>query len=334
MTNAHFRCLLVNKDEAGLVHRAVTQQPRPALAAGDLLVRVAYSALNYKDALSATGHPGVTKKFPHVPGIDAAGIVLESNAEHFRPGDRVLATSFDLGMNTWGGFGELLRVPAQWTLPVPTALSLRDAMILGTAGLTAGLAVVALQSRGVRPESGDVVVTGATGGVGSMAVSILARNGYRVSASTGKTEAHELLRALGATTILPRSELDQESDRPLLAARFAGAVDCVGGRTLSTLVRSLKRGGVVAATGLTGGADLKLTVYPFILRAVDLVGIDSADCPLAERTEVWDKLAGPWRPIELDRLAHEVQLEELEPYFARILAGQVTGRVLVRLAGE
>lgn len=325
-----FRCYLVTQ-EGKQTRGEVTQRPLTDLPDGEVLVRVAYSSLNYKDALSATGNPGVTKKFPHVPGIDAAGAVVESRSPDWKRGDEVIVTSYDLGQNTWGGFGQYIRVPAAWPVRRPHALSARESMILGTAGLTAALSLLSLVEHHVEPDAGEVVVTGASGGVGSLAVALLAKTGYRAVASTGKSSAHELLRRLGAARIIDREEVDDASQKPLLAMRWAAAVDTVGGRTLSTLIRSMIRGGCLTACGLVGGVDLPLTVYPFILRAVELIGIDSAECPSNRRAQVWQKLAGDWKLANLDALATEVTLEELPSQIDKILHGQIMGRVVVNL---
>ena len=229
-------------------------------------MRVAYSSLNYKDALAATGHPGVNKVFPHVPGVDGAGVVAASSVPQFSVGDRVIVTGFDVGANRWGGYAEYLRVPWEWVVPLPAGLTLRESMILGTAGFTAGLCVEALQKHGVLPDCGELVVTGASGGVGSMAVSILASLGYHVAAVTGKSTAHGYLRNLGATQILPREQVDDRSGKPLLSSRWAGAVDTVGGNILSTILRSTRHSGCVAACGLAASDALPITVFPFILR--------------------------------------------------------------------
>lgn len=323
-------CYLVEKDSSGQVRAAVAHRPASDLPPGEVLVRVEWSSLNYKDALSATGHPGVTRKFPHVPGIDLAGTVLESAAETVRAGDAVLVTGFDQGMNTWGGFASLARVPAEWVVPLPPGLTAREAMVLGTAGLTAALAVDALRAHDVRPERGEVAVTGASGGVGSLAVALLARLGYTVVAVSGKPAAAELLSALGAARVVGREEVSDASGKPLLPGRWAGAVDTVGGATLATLVRALKPRGCVAACGLVGGVDLPLTVYPFILRGATLAGIDSVECPLDTRRRLWSQLAGPWRLALPAGLVQETPLGGLEPWIAKILRGEVTGRVLVR----
>ena len=326
---ATFRAFRVEKT-GETFSRGVQTLSADTLPEGSLTVRVAYSSLNYKDALSATGNPGVTKTYPHTPGIDAAGTVLESRDGRFQAGDEVIVTSYDLGMNTPGGFGEVIRVPAEWALPLPDGLSLREAMVLGTAGLTAGLALEALLAHGLAPEQGPVVVTGASGGVGSVAVALLAKLGFETLASTGTEAAHGWLRGLGAADIVLRSELAEASERPLLKARFAGAIDTVGGEPLSNVVKSLNYGAAVAACGLVAGPQLSLTVFPFILRSVSLLGIDSAACPMEVRKQVWRKLAGEWN-MDLSAVTLEVTLEELDGVIDEILAGRTQGRVLVRV---
>lgn len=330
MAAERFRCYLVTKD-GKRTRGEVTERPLTDLPDSDVLVRVAYSSLNYKDALSATGHPGVTKKFPHVPGIDAAGAVVESRSSDWKRGDEVIVTSYDLGQNTWGGFGQYIRVPAAWVVRRPHALSARESMSLGTAGFTAALSLLSLVEHHVERNRGEVVVTGASGGVGSLAVALLAKAGYQPVASTGKSSAHDLLRQLSAARIIGREEVDDASDKPLLGTRWTAAIDTVGGRTLSTLIRSMNRGGCVAACGLVGGIELPLTVYPFILRAVELIGIDSAECPYDRRMQVWQKLAGDWKLDRLDALTTEVTLDELPPQLDKILHGQTVGRVVVSL---
>jgi acrylyl-CoA reductase (NADPH) len=329
-----FQCYLVSKDAQGNVSGQIAERSLDELPEGEVLVRVAYSSLNYKDALAATGHPGVNKVFPHVPGVDLAGTVARSGVYELVEGDPVLATGFDLGANRWGGFAEYARVPQDWVVPLPAGLSLRESMILGTAGFTAGLCVDALKKHGVEPEGGDVLVTGASGGVGSMAVAILAKLGYHVTAVTGKTTAHPYLRDLGAQRILGREEVDDPSGRPLLHARWAGAVDTVGGNILSTVLRATRHGGCVTACGLTAGNQLPVTVYPFILRGVTLVGIDAAWGPIPLRHQIWQRLAGQWKPDNLERMATFIKLSELPPRIDAILAGQVTGRVVITVGGE
>lgn len=326
-----FLCYLVRKTDDGQFRGEVVERSIDDLPAGEVLIRVAYSSLNYKDALSATGHPGVSRKFPHVPGIDAAGKVADSRSPDWRPGDEVIVTGYDLGQNTWGGYGQYVRVPAAWVVRKPPGLTLRESMILGTAGFTAGLSLWAIREHGVAPDMGEVVVTGASGGVGSIAVALLANAGYQVVASTGKSAAYDLLRKLGASRVAGRDEVDDHSEKPLLSERWAGAIDTVGGRTLTTIIRSLRRGGAVAACGLVGGTELPLTVYPFILRSAQLIGIGSADTPYDHRVAIWQKLAGEWKLEGLDSLATQVTLETLAPQIKRILQGQTTGRVLVSL---
>jgi len=324
-----FACYLVTKEAAG-VRGEVTRRPISDLPAGDVLIRVAYSSLNYKDGLSATGNMGVTRKYPHVPGIDAAGTVETCTTADFQPGDEVLVTGHDLGQNTWGGWGGFIRVPADWVLRLPQGWSPRAAMAYGTAGLTAAQCVEALRHGGVTPDRGEVVVTGASGGVGSLAVGILAKLGYRVAAVTGKPAAADLLKRLGATTILSRTDVVDASNKPLLAARFSGAVDTVGGATLATILRSTDRHGVVAACGLVGGVEVSTTVLPFILRGITLAGIDSVECPRAQRERIWSNLAGPWNVPIVAELTTEVKLDEVAGQVERILKGEVTGRVVVR----
>ena len=326
-----FRALRVQKQDDGFSMSVQTLEP-DTLPPGDLTVEVAYSSLNYKDALSATGNPGVTKSYPHTPGIDAAGTVLESSDERFSVGDEVIVTSYDLGMNTPGGFGELIRVPADWAVPLPDGLTLREAMVLGTAGLTAGLCLDALLAHGLERGQGPVIVTGASGGVGSVAVALFAKLGFETLASTGTEAAHGWLRDLGAADVVPRSELSEPSERPMLKARFAGAIDTVGGEVLSNVIKSLKYRAAAAACGLVAGPGLSLTVFPFILRGVSLLGIDSAECPMALRRRVWDKLAGDWQ-VDLSAATIEVTLDELDGVIGEILAGRTQGRVLVKVGG-
>ncbi|RMF88123.1 MAG: acryloyl-CoA reductase [Nitrospinota bacterium] len=329
MTTETFTAYLVSKTAENTFVPAIVERPLEDLPAGDVLIRVAYSSLNYKDALSATGHPGVTRKFPHIPGIDAAGTVVSSAVEQFRPGDEVLVTGYDLGSNTWGGYAQYIRVPADWVVPLPAGLSLYESMIYGTAGFTAALSVDAMEHNGLSPEKGEVLVTGATGGVGSIAVAILAKIGYRVAAVTGKTTEHDYLRRLGATTILSRDEVNDQSNRPLLSARWAGAVDTVGGNILATILKSTQQHGSVAACGLVAGAELPTTVYPFILRGVNLLGIDSVLCPMEKRRAIWARLASDWKPDHLEEIATTITLAGLQEKIQAILQGKVRGRIVV-----
>lgn len=317
------------------VERGVREFDAGDLPDGDVTIRVAYSSVNYKDALAATPGGKVARISPLVPGIDLAGEVLAGGAKDLRVGDRVLVHGYDLGVARHGGYAEFARVPADWVVPLPAGLDLRRAMAIGTAGFTAGLSVHALEERGLRPDAGPVLVTGATGGVGSIAVGILAERRYEVVASTGKQDAHDWLRALGASSVLDRSETSSGSRGPLERAHWAGAVDCVGGATLAYVLRTLQYGAAVAASGLTGGADLATTVLPFILRGVALLGIDSVQCSIGVRRAVWERLATDYAPRGLeDGAADEVGLEGIEPVLDRILSGTNRGRTVVRVTPE
>ena len=294
----------------------------------EVTVRVAYSSLNFKDALSARGHPGVTKRYPHTPGIDAAGVVVDSRDARFAPGDEVIVTSYDLGVNTAGGFAERIRVPGDWVVPMPSGWTAREAMAYGTAGLTAGMAVRALASWGVDASAGAFVVTGASGGVGSIAVALLSKLGAEVVAVTGTSEAHDLLRRLGAARIEPREAFGTPVERPLGKGTYRGAIDVAGGPTLANIVKQLEVGGAVASCGMVQSPDVALSVFPFILRGVALLGIDSEKARWDVRREVWDALAGPWR-LDLEELVTDVPLAELDPWIDQILAGETIGRVRV-----
>jgi putative YhdH/YhfP family quinone oxidoreductase len=320
---------MVRKGPDGRVSATIESITKDDLPLGDVLIRVAYSSLNYKDALASQGHPGVVRSFPHVPGIDCAGTVVESTSDDYEDGDEVLVTGYDLGAGRWGGYCAFVRVPAEWIVRLPPGISVREAMIYGTAGFTAAQCVSAIVDRGIEPDRGPVVVTGSTGGVGCIAVAILAKLGYTVAAVTGKPEHHDFLKRLGAKTILGRDDVVDTSDRPLLNARWAAAVDTVGGIPLASVVRSIDHRGCVAACGLVAGTDLDLTVYPFILRGVTLAGIDSAKCPRPDRLEIWNKLAGPWKVAQLNEVADEVTFAELPDRIERILAGGIVGRTLV-----
>lgn len=326
-----FRAWWVEEQPGGAFTRRIIERDSGDLPPGEVLVDVRWSSLNFKDALSASGNKGVTRRFPHTPGIDAAGTVAESAVPEFAPGDSVIVTGYDLGMNTAGGFGARVRVPAGWVVPLPPGLSLRESMQYGTAGLTAALGVTRLVERRVTPERGEILVTGATGGVGSLAVALLAKAGYTVAASTGKADAAGYLRDLGAARVVPRDELLGSGNKPLLDRLWAGGIDTVGGALLSALIRGTDYDGAVATCGNAASPELSLTVYPFILRGVSLLGISSANTPMPERRTAWARLAGAWKLGNLDRIAREVPLENLEPEIETILRGGQRGRVLVRL---
>ncbi len=324
-----FKALVVTENEPNVFEREVKDVEMDFLPDNDVLVNVKYSGLNFKDALSASGNKGVTKKYPHIPGIDAAGVVVEDRSGTFTKGDEVIVTSYDLGMNTPGGFGEYIKVPADWVVPMPEGLNMKESMILGTAGLTAGLGVYKMLINGLKPSGGKILVTGATGGVGSFAVAILAVEGFKVIASTGKKEAEAFLRDLGADEIIGREEVDETSGRPLLKPRWAGAIDNVGGNTLATALKACSKDGVVIAVGLVASPKLDTTVYPFILNGVSLMGVASATCDMDLRQEVWNKLALEWKPSNLGSLAKMIRLDELNDHIEKILQGGITGRVVV-----
>ncbi len=326
-----FKALVTEHNSNGDYTTSVKEKNVADLPPGDVLIKVRYSSLNYKDALSARGNKGVTRQYPHTLGVDAAGIVEESSASEWQTGDDVIVTGFDLGMNTSGGFAEYIRVPAAWVSRLPKGLSLKEAMIYGTAGFTAGLSVAALLRNGVKPDDGAVAVSGATGGVGSVAVAILAKLGFKVAAITSKQSAHRFLKELGATEIISRAEVDDQSGKALLKPRFAAAVDTVGGNILATLLKSLQYGGVATACGMVNGGELHTTVFPFILKGVQLIGIDSVEIPIEDRGNIWEKLGGEWKPETLQSLAKEASLEEIPTYINDIYNGQMRGRVVVAL---
>lgn len=330
MVQKTFRAMII--EETGHhFSRSVADKTFDQLLEGEVLVKVSWSSLNYKDALSASGNRGVTKKYPHTPGIDASGVVEESRSDAFQPGDNVIVTSYDLGMNTSGGFAEYIKVPAAWIVPLPSGLDLRESMIFGTAGFTAGMSVMAL-TQSVPPDRGDILVTGATGGVGSLSVALLAKLGYSVTAVSGKPEAGSFLTGLGARKILSRTEAIVGNERPLLKGLWAGVIDTVGGEILATAIKSTDLQGVVTCCGNVASPDLPLTVFPFILRGVSLVGIDSQNCPMERRCQVWQNLASSdWKPAQLNDLCKEVSLEELGNEIDLILKGGQIGRVIVKV---
>jgi putative YhdH/YhfP family quinone oxidoreductase len=331
MQKKSFNALVVEETSPNSFTREIRSKNISDLPAGDLLIRVHYSSLNYKDALSASGNRGVTKHYPHVPGIDGAGVVVESSSAEFKPGDKVIATGFDLGMNTSGGYGQYIRIPAQWALLCPENLSLRESMIYGTAGFTAAQSVERLITHPVLPEQGKILISGATGGVGSIAVSIMAKLGYSITAVSGKPKAKEFLIKIGATEIISRQQAADSSGKFLLKEKWAGVIDTVGGEILVTAIKSTAYGGVVTCCGNVASPELPLSVYPFILRGVSLLGIDSAKCPIHIRQKIWQKLAGKWKIENLDSLSTECKLSEFPGFIEKMLRGQQTGRVIVNL---
>ncbi len=330
MTAKTYRAMVVEEIGEKRYSRVITEKSIDQLPDGEVLINVQWSSLNYKDALSASGNRGVTKKYPHTPGIDASGVVEESRSSAFRPGDEVIVTSYDLGMNTSGGFGQYIRVPAAWVVPLPSGLDLRESMIFGTAGFTAGMSVMAL-IESIPTDKGDILVTGATGGVGSLAIAILAGLGYSVTAVSGKAAAGQFLTGLGVRKILSRAEATAGNERPLLKGIWAGVVDTVGGDVLAAAIKSTDLRGVVTCCGNVASPDLPLTVFPFILRGVSLIGIDSQNCPMDVRCKVWQHLASDWKPKQLHSLCREVSLDRLGEEIEIILRGGQTGRVIVKM---
>ncbi len=324
-----FRAYFVEENPDGVFRRSLVTRSTDDLPAGDLLIRVQYSSLNYKDALSATGNKGVTRKYPHTPGVDAVGIVEASAAPEFAPGDAVIVIGYDLGMNTPGGFGGYIRVPSGWAVKLPAGLTMVESMLLGTAGFTAAQCVEALREHGLTPDDGEVLVTGATGGVGSVAVGILGLLGHPVVAATGKPDEAPYLRALGASRIVHRDEIIDTAGKALLREQWAGVVDTVGGTLLASAVKATRYGGSVAACGNAASPLLELTVYPFILRAVKLLGIDSVNCSIECRRRLWNRLADDWRLPMLEDLGREVTLEGLDREIDVILQGKQRGRVVL-----
>lgn len=325
-----FKALYISQNE-GKFNKEIREISTDNLPENDILIKVHYSSLNYKDALSASGNKGVTRNFPHIPGIDAAGVVAESSSIEFPEGTSVVVTGFDLGMNTWGGFGQYIRVPAQWVIILPDELSLREAMSYGTAGLTAGLSIEKIVSAGITPENGSIIISGATGGVGSMATAMMAKLGFEITAISGKKEDQFLTETLGAKQVLSREEfVEKYNSKPLSPADFAAGIDNVGGPILSGILKSVRQNGVVTSCGNVASADLNTSVFPFILRGITLAGIDSAQAPLALRKKVWQSLATDWKPLHLDEMIQEIYLEKLAEKLEELLQGRAKGRYILK----
>jgi putative YhdH/YhfP family quinone oxidoreductase len=329
MKNIPFSAYWITEESDGTFKSQVIQRNTGDLTQNGVLIKVAYSSLNYKDALSATGNKGVTRRYPHTPGIDAAGFVAESSSPDFKPGDQVIVTGYDLGMNTMGGFGEYINVLPEWVVPLPSGLSLKESMILGTAGFTAALSVHHLLRCGQKTSDGPLLITGATGGVGSLSVAIASKTGFDVTASTGKKDENEYLINIGAKTIIDRSAVDDHSGRMLLHPQWAGAIDTVGGNTLATILKSLKPHGNVACCGNVASPLLNTSVYPFILNGVNLLGINSATTPMQLRKTLWEKLAYEWKPDFQVLKTQTAGLDSIHKSIEKILEGGITGRVVL-----
>lgn len=331
MKQKTFKAMVVTEKEKDQFTREIKDRNIDDLPQGDVLIKVKYSSLNYKDVLSSTGNRGVTKQYPHTPGIDAAGTVAESQSKDLKVGDEVIVTSYDLGMNTSGGFGQYIRVPADWVVKMPEQLSSRESMIFGTAGFTAALSVYRLIDYGITPDMGRVLVSGATGGVGSIAVSILTKAGYEVVAVNGVVDEKDFLLEIGAKEVISIEEATDSSGKPLLKGLWAGGVDTIGGEILATMIKSIQPHGGVTCCGNVGSHDLPLNVYPFIIRGVALMGIDSQNCPMSMRLKVWNKIASEWKLDRLELLTTEVPLEGLNERIDLILQRKHKGRTIVRL---
>lgn len=328
MKNIEFLALVIEEND-GVFTRSFQKRNVSDLPKGDVLIKVHYSTLNYKDGLSARGHKGITRKYPHTPGVDASGIVEFSSNSNFKIGDEVMVTGYDLGMNTSGGFAEYISVPADWVLHLPEGMDLRTAMIYGTAGLTAAICINEIESRKITPKEGSALVTGSTGGVGFLAVGMLANLGYNVIASTGKLDKNEMLTNLGANEIISREDVNDKSNKPLLPKRWIAAIDTVGGNTLSTVIRSTDHHGAICALGLVESDKLDLTIYPFILRGVALIGIDSAEKDIELKRYLWNRINSDLKIKNIENYVKEVSLLEINQEIELILQGKQFGKVLV-----
>lgn len=329
MKEQEYKAFVVEEQNGSFVRKIKTKLIND-LPEGGLLIKVHYSSLNYKDALSAIGNKGVTKNYPHTPGIDAVGIIISSESDKFKINDKVIVTSYDLGMNTDGGFGQYIRVPSEWAVKLPENLSMKESMILGTAGLTAGISILKL-SEIVNPDDGKIIVSGATGGVGSMSISILNKLGYSLTAITGKETEVDFLLNIGASEIIIRKDFEALENRPLLKASFAGAIDTVGGTILENIIKSIQPLGIVSCCGNVASPKLALTVFPFILRGITLTGIASQDYPMSLREKVWNKLAKEWKPEHLSETSIEISMEELNGKIDLMLKGKLKGRTIINL---
>jgi putative YhdH/YhfP family quinone oxidoreductase len=325
-----FRALITEISPEGKASTALKSLPFTFLPESDVLIKVAYSSLNYKDALSASGHKGITRNFPHIPGIDAAGVVVSDLSGKFQTGARVVVTGFDMGMNSHGGLSEYIRVPANWVIEIPTQLPTRIAMQWGTAGLTAAMAIDALITNQLSPNMGDVLVTGSTGGVGMISIRLLSHLGFSVVALSGKPALEELLKKLGALRVISRQQFAEEPLRALYAMEYAGAIDTLGGNYLVQVVKRLQYGGSVAVCGMAAGVELPMQVYPFILRGTRMLGIYSAESPLSYKHAMWEKISDVWA-VDLENICQEIKLEEVPFVLEDMIAGNTSGRFVVKI---
>lgn len=325
-----FKALMV-REQDGIFSAQVEQLLISEISKNEVMIKVAYSSVNYKDALSASGNRGVSRNFPHIPGIDAAGEVVSSTCEAVKEGDHVIITGYDLGMNTWGGFGEYVCVPACWVIKLPKGLSLFEAMCLGTAGLTAGLSVYHLIQSGIGTEQGKIAVSGATGGVGSISIALLSKLGYEVVAISGKEEDRFITEILGARSVISRNEFIDANDRKFLSKdEYVGGIDTVGGSVLSGIIKSIKYNGSVTTCGNIASAEIRTSTYPFILRGIKLIGIDSVQQPLKFKSEIWNLLADQWKPACLKDIVRKISIEELPDVLSTMLKGESRGRFVVK----
>jgi alcohol dehydrogenase len=331
MIDKKFRSYFITEKDKETYKKSIVEKSIKDLPDNDVLIEVKYSSLNYKDALSASGNKGVTKKYPHTPGIDAAGVVVESKKEAYNPGEKVIVTGYDLGMNTSGGFQKYIRVPSDWIIKLPENLSLKESMIYGTAGFTAALSVNKIVKSPLEPDQGKILVTGATGGVGSTAIRILNHLGYHVVAATGKLEAKDLLKSIGASEVIDRAEIDDTSGKPLLKSKWMAVIDTVGGNTLATALKTTEYGGHVTTCGNVAGHKFDASVYPFILRGITLHGIDSVECPQDLRENIWHQLSTNWKTDTLRETIEEISLEEVSDKIESMLNGKLKGRVIIKL---
>lgn len=320
---------LVAEEENGRYRQTIKQLKTDSLPDHDVLVRVHYSSLNYKDALSATGNKNITKAYPFTPGIDAAGVVEMSRDSRFKSGEKVIVTSYDLGMNTPGGFGEYIRVPGDWIIPLPSGISLKESMMIGTSGLTAAFGADKIISQKIRPADGEILVTGATGSVGSFSIALFNHLGYKVTAATGKIHRKEWLLSIGANIVIHRNEITSVSERPLLSSRWSAVLDTVGGPMLDAVLRQTAHNGVVACCGNVLGPQLETSIYPFILRGVSLMGIDSGIALMKDRLRIWNKLATDWKPGVMSNISDKSTIEKLPGRINQMLDGKHTGKTII-----